>query len=130
MHICLSCKGRISSTPSSTYSGDFCSEYCFSSYPGNIRKLLAAGNPAYHADRSKKAVDRILRRNCDILKAFRSWRRDAPAMADIGSLQWLKEKGFEFDYHTSMTRGMDGGTEVWCYDVGYRVERDGTVEPL
>ena len=130
MHTCLSCKGRISSVSTSNYSGDFCSEYCFSTYPGNIRRMLADGADGYQSEQNRNTVERILNRNRDILKAFRSWKRDAAAMSDIGPLQWLREKGFEFDYHTHMTSGTDGLTEVWCYDIGYRVAWDGTVEPI
>lgn len=118
------------SPPGGTYSGDFCSEFCFSTYPGNTRRMLQGKPERYGASRSQRDVERILKRNHDILMQFRQWRTRAPTMADIGSLQWLRERGFDFSYHTHVSRQQDGGTELWCYDAGYRLDRDGSVEPL
>lgn len=76
------------------------------------------------------AVDRILERNRHILRAFGRWKSKAPVMGDIGALEWMREKGFDFEYHTRVSRKEDGTTEIWCYEVGYRLEQDGRVEPL
>lgn len=130
MNKCLSCKGRLQPAPDGTYGGDFCSEFCFSSYPGNASRLRNDRPARYAAAQPHRDVERILKRNHDILMAFRHWREESPTMADIGSLQWLREKGFDFAYHTHVAHGRDGGTELWCYDAGYRLERDGSVEPL
>lgn len=53
-----------------------------------------------------------------------------PTMSDIGALQWMREKGFDFEYHTRVTHPGDGSTEVWCYEIGYRLEKDGTVASI
>lgn len=127
---CLTCKGRISARASRLYTGDFCSEYCFSSYPGQTRKLLPSRGRPYQPEAPREAVAQILERNCHILKAFGHWRQQSPVMDDIGALQWMREKGFDFDYHTRVAQFGDGSTEVWCYEVGYRLEKDGRVEPL
>lgn len=128
---CLTCRGRLPLQASATYSGDFCSEFCFSTYPDNIRKLMSDGRASYQREAPPRAtVDRILERNQHILRAFGRWRSQAPVMGDIGALEWMREKGFDFEYHTRVSRRGDGTTEVWCYEVGYRLETDGRVEPL
>ena len=130
MNKCLSCKGRLDLASDAPYSGDFCSEYCFSTYSGLSRRMGPIAGHRYHRERPRSDAFQILRRNRDILAAFRSWKQETPTMADIGAMQWLREKGFDFDYHTQVAHRSDGGTEVWCYDVGYRLEKDGNVEPL
>ena len=130
MHRCLSCKGRMPNAAAQTYQGDFCSEFCFSTYPGNAKRLQSMSPAHYQPSTPRHDVDRILERNCDILKAFRDWRTASPTMADIGSLQWLSDKGFDFDFYTRVHQRGDGRTEVWCYEVGFSLERDGSVEPL
>ena len=129
MSRCLHCKERLleGGTP---YSGDFCSEYCYSTYagPGSVRQRTRG--PKYHPMASRDAVGRILERNCNILKAYGAWRRQANTMDDIGGLHWMRERGFDFSYHTHVTNHADGSTEVWCYDAGYRLERNGNVAPL
>ena len=127
---CLACKARMDERSAGPYTGDFCSEYCFSTYPGHQRKMRTRMPNAYRPKTERKAIDRILERNHSILKAFKDWHAEAPAMSDIGGLQWLRERGFAFEYHTHVRHVSDGGTEVWVFDTGYRLERDGYVKPV
>lgn len=127
---CLACKARIEPYKAAPYTGDFCSEYCFSTYPGQQRKMRSKMPAVYHARPHQNAVGRILDRNHSILKAFKDWHASAPTMSDIGGMQWLRDKGFAFEYHTHVKHVSDGGTEVWVYDTGYRLERDGVVQPV
>ncbi|MDB4787116.1 hypothetical protein OAG26_00240 [Flavobacteriales bacterium] len=85
---------------------------------------------AYPRNPERNAIGRILERNHSILRDFKDWHANAPTMSDIGGLQWLREKGFAFEYHTHVRHASDGGTEVWVYDKGYRLERDGHVKPV
>ena len=127
---CLACKSRMHADRPQPYGGDFCSEFCFSTYPGIAARMQRHDPARYKPSDQRGAVDRILQQNRDILKAFREWHNASPTMADIGSLQWLRQTGFSFDYHTPVLNHSDGGTEVWCYDAGYRLERDGAVHPI
>ncbi|MDA9864344.1 hypothetical protein N9C70_04665 [Flavobacteriales bacterium] len=127
---CLACKARIEEQGSGPYTGDFCSEYCFSSYPGHQPKMRTRQPVLYQRRTERNAIGRILERNHSILRAFKDWHDSAPTMSDIGGLQWLREKGFAFEYHTHVRHVHDGGTEVWVYDTGYRLERDGHVKPV
>ena len=51
-------------------------------------------------------------------------------MSDIGGMQWLRNNGFAFEYHTHVKHASDGGTEVWVYDTGYKLDSDGAVKPV
>lgn len=91
---------------------------------------MSRGHTPYTAQPPRETIERILERNRAILQDFGNWRKDAPVMDDIGALHWMQEKGFDFAYHTHVSRHVDGSTEMWCYEVGYRIEKDGHVEPL
>ncbi len=126
---CLSCKNPLTPT-SGPYAGDFCSEYCFATHPGTISR---GAQPGWTADRqrdSRNEIDRILRRNHGILTAFHGWDETRPSCSDIGGLQWLRSRGYDFDVHTRLVPHPDGGTEVWCYDLGVRILPGGGAQPL
>jgi hypothetical protein len=126
---CLSCKNPLTPT-SSPYAGDFCSEYCFATHPGQVPRF---SRPGWTADRqrdSRNEIDRILRRNHGILSAFHGWDETRPSCSDIGGLQWLRSRGYDFDVHTRLVPHPDGGTEVWCYDLGVRILPGGGAQPL
>jgi len=75
-------------------------------------------------------IDRILKRNHVILTAFKGWNGANHTCSDIGGLQWLHSKGYDFDVHTQLVPHPEGGTEVWCYDIGLRILPGGGAEPL
>lgn len=130
---CLACKARFDEHKPEPYTGDFCSEYCFSTYPGQAKKMRSRMPAVYQRNPlhpQHNAVGKILERNHTILRAFKNWHASAPTMSDIGGLQWLRERGFAFEYHTHIKHNSDGGTEVWVYDTGYMLERDGLVKPV
>ena len=129
MSKCLHCKARLPQG-SAPYSGDFCSEFCFSTYAAPVLMGHRSRRPRYHPVAARDEVGRILERNCDILKAFGAWKQQAQTVDDIGALHWMREKGYDFSYQTRVTHHADGSTEVWCYDAGYRLEKDGHVAPL
>ncbi|MED5335690.1 MAG: hypothetical protein VX880_05205 [Bacteroidota bacterium] len=45
-------------------------------------------------------------------------------------MQWLRSWGYDFDVHTRLVPHPDGGTEVWCYDLGVRILPGGGAQPL
>lgn len=112
------------------YPGDFCSEYCFATHP---RSAPQSATPLWQAQgprNSRREIDRILKRNHDILKAFKAWSHPGPNCSDIGGLQWLKSKGYDFDVHTHLGLHPDGATEIWCYDAGLRIFPGGGAHPI
>lgn len=75
-------------------------------------------------------TERILQRNRQILLDFKEAGSTSPRISDVGQLEWLRRKGFDFEHHTRLHRSSDGGTEIWCYDIGYRIDEQGRVAPL
>lgn len=128
-HRCLSCKTPLNHD-ALPYSGDFCSEFCFASYPGNAPRNARPQWRARRALNNRVEIDRILNRNHGILQDFRGWTDLDKTCSDIGGFHWLRSRGFDFDVHTRMVWHPDGGTEIWCYDAGLRILPDGGAEPL
>lgn len=125
---CLCCKQKLSVRTDASYPGDFCSEYCFSRGPGatsNAKPSWVRSKPPS----VKGQIQRILKKNHDILRAF-GGRNQQRVFSDVGGLHWLESQGYDFDYHTHTVAHADGKTEVWCYDQGYRIDAQGRIAPL
>ena len=127
---CLSCKKLMDRIMKEQYRPDFCSEYCYAAHPKNtLRKTI----PKWRTQKprnSQKEIDRILKRNHIILMAFKSWSPPHQTCSDIGAMQWLKSKGYDFDVHTRLGLRSDGTTEIWCYDAGLRILPGGGAHPI
>ncbi len=126
---CLHCRANLPSRLDSTYSGDFCSEYCLSHYPTPSRRRSAPTWVKEAAD-SVVEVQQILKRNHDILRAFRAQGADGTWASDVQGLTWLEHHGYDFEHHTRLHVNRKGETEVWCYDEGYRLDPSGRASPI
>ena len=125
----LHCRTPLQNRAESAYSGDFCSEYCLSHYPAPSRQRT---QPTWvkEAAESVVAVQQILKKNHDILRAFKVWNTSNIVASDVPGLTWLEHQGFDFEHHTRLCVNPTGDTEVWCYDEGYRLDSSGKVTPL
>jgi predicted nucleic acid-binding Zn ribbon protein len=87
----------------------FCSDQCRSTH--NNRRNS-------EPNKYVRWVNNVLRKNRRILDELNPGGKvKVPASR-------LKEKGFDFRYHTSSTHARDGGTCYYCYDQGYvRMEK-------
>ena len=124
---CLSCNAPLAHRTPSPYSGDFCSEFCFSAHPSTSH---SQGPSPWGSVPEPSRTERILQRNRQILLDFKHAGSTSPRMCDVGQLEWLRRKGFDFEHHTRLHRSSDGGTEIWCYDTGYRIDEQGRIAPL
>jgi len=85
----------------------FCDELCKNAYHNKI---------AYEEEKEAKRINKILKKNRDILKKF-SIRKDSD---EIRKEQLLKA-GFNFDYYTHHTTTFHKNYQyTFCYDYGYR----------
>ena len=127
---CLFCKTSLTHGVAALYNGDFCSEFCFASHPGNTPRNAKPQWRTRRIANTRKEIDRILTRNHGILRDFRGQANHVSTCSDMGGFQWLRNRGFDFDVHTRMIWHSDGGTEIWCYDEGLRILPNGGTEPL
>jgi len=88
----------------------FCSDQCRSTF--NNRRSCESNKYVRH-------INTVLRRNRRILDSLNPGGRVKVA-ADL-----LRELGFDFRYHTSVSHVREGGACYYCYDQGYvRAEKD------
>ncbi len=127
---CLSCKHPLHSSHGLSRFGEFCSEFCYANHPKNTDNRASPKWQVAPLAHSRGNTERILEKNHGILLSFKAWAKSPSAFSDVGALQWLKRRGFDFDYHTRLVRQADGRTEVWCYDTGYRIDARGRVEAI
>lgn len=70
-----------------------------------------------------RKVGRVLDKNRQLLKALR--HESSLAKNSEKSYRWLKDNGFNFDYHTHIEPIEDGKLAIMCYEEGYVLESDG-----
>lgn len=82
----------------------FCTDQCRSTYYNRVNS-----EPSKYV----RAINNVLRKNRRILDSLNPGGKvKVPASR-------LKEKGFDFRYHTATSRSRDGGVYYYCYDQGY-----------
>ncbi len=97
-----------------------CTE-CRATLLGRIDKRFCSDQcRSTHNNRRNSEPNKYVR---EINKALRKNRRILDSLNPGGKIKVsaarLKEKGFDFRYHTGISRGRDGGIYYYCYDQGY-----------
>jgi hypothetical protein len=71
----------------------------------------------------RRKVGVVLNKNRTLLKRLRQESK-VNELAD-SSFMWLRNNGFDFNYHTHIESLPNGKLAVMCYEVGYVLEVDG-----
>lgn len=126
---CKGCTERLSEYKLERY-GDYCSVFCYNTHPHNIRQLLLSKAPTYGPS-WRGEVEYILEQNRDLLQRLRQREvKKRWVWNDHGALQWLRNNGFNFEFHTQIRRCDDGSTEIRCFDEGYSINAKGLIKPI
>ncbi|MGB1075704.1 MAG: hypothetical protein ACPGYK_05895 [Flavobacteriales bacterium] len=72
-----------------------------------------------------KKVDAVLMRNRTLLRMARN-AENLTEQTDL-AFTWLRQRGFDFTYHTHVEILSDGRAAVMCYEEGYVVEAHGVL---
>lgn|SRR5690606_41773710 len=106
---CLQCGGAIAGRPDKR----FCDYICRNDYHNSLYR---------EETQQTKGVDRVLRRNRKILKAY--WYR---GLKRVEHAQ-LEKSGFDFDFFTHLRENEHGRVFRFCFEYGYSFRQDGTVD--
>jgi len=82
----------------------FCSDQCRSTHNNRLNS---------ESNKYVREINNVLRKNRRILDSLN------PGGKVKVSAACLKEKGFDFRYHTATSRSRDGGVFFYCYEQGY-----------
>ena len=70
-----------------------------------------------------RKVGKVLDKNRSVLKKLR-YQNSLSQYAEK-SYSWLRNNGFDFNYHTHIESLVDGKLAIMCYEEGYVLEADG-----
>ena len=70
-----------------------------------------------------RKVCKVLDKNLSLLKKLR--HQNSVSQCAEKSYFWLRNNGFDFNYHTHIEPLVDGKLAIMCYEEGYVLEADG-----
>lgn len=110
-HRCKECGERLSGRSDKL----FCEDACRVKHHRKHNSLASV----------KRGVDQVLQRNRSLLSALR--KNPFEKLNPEDRAYWLRQQGFDFNFHTHVQMAHDGRMVIMCYDEGYVLEGDGVI---